>query len=333
MKYFIKYLKIAVIGYGSIGKRHVQNLIDIKNIEIIICTKQNIENPNIKNIKIVKSISECIKEKPDMGIVANETSKHIRIANELVKHGIHIFLEKPLSNSTKDLKLLRNTIEKQNLISQIGCNFRFHPCIMKMKELVEKGIIGKIISVSAESGSYLPDWHPYEDYTKGYAARDDLGGGIVLTCIHEIDYLYWILGDVKEVFSITGKFSKLKVTSDDMSAIILKFKNNVIGELHLDYFQRPNFKSCKIRGEKGAIYWNSDNNEVKIHLTNKKRWKTVLQTKNYERNKMYVDEINHFLKCVKTRKTTINNIKEGIRTLEISLGIKKSSKLKKMIGV
>ena len=326
-------MKIAVIGYGSIGKRHVQNLLNVPNTEIIICTKQKIKNPNTKKIKIVKSIVECVKEKPEMGIIANETSKHITEANELVKHGIHIFLEKPLSNSTKDLKFLENTIEKQKLISQMGCNFRFHPCIMKMKELVEKGIIGEIISVSAESGSYLPDWHPYEDYTKGYAARDDLGGGIVLTCIHEIDYLYWILGDVKEVFSITGKFSNLKVTSDDMSAIILRFKNNVIGELHLDYFQRPNFKSCKIRGDKGVIHWNSDNNEVKIHLTNKKRWEKVLKLKNYERNKMYVDEINHFLKCVKRKKTTINNIKEGVRTLEISLGIKKSSKLKKMVGV
>jgi len=326
-------LKIAVIGYGSIGKRHVRNLLDIKNIEIIICTKQKIKNPNMKKIKIVKSMLECIEQKPDVGIIANETSKHVKAVNELAKHGVDIFIEKPLSNSTKDLKLLKKTIQKQNIISQMGCNFRFHPCIIKMKEIVEKGAIGKIISVSAESGSYLPDWHPYEDYRKGYAARDDLGGGIVLTCIHEIDYLYWILGDMKEVFSVTGKFSKLKVTSDDMSAIILKFKNNVIGELHLDYFQRPNFKSCKIRGEKGIIYWDSDHNEVKIHLTNKKKWKTILKVGKYERNKMYVDEINHFLKCVKTRKPSINDIKEGIRTLEISLGIKKSSKLKKMIGV
>ena len=263
-------MKIAVIGYGSIGKRHVRNLLNIKNIEIIICTKQKIKKPNMKKIKIVKSMLECIEQKPDIGIIANETSKHVKAANELVKQGADIFIEKPLSNSTKDLKLLKKTIEKQNIISQMGCNFRFHPCIIKMKEIVEKDQIGKIIAVNAESGSYLPDWHPYEDYTKGYAARDDLGGGIVLTCIHEIDYLYWILGDVREVFSVTGKFSKLKVTSDDMSAIILKFKNNVIGELHLDYFQRPNFKSCKIRGEKGVIYWDSNHNEVKIHLTNKK---------------------------------------------------------------
>ena len=146
-------MKIAIIGYGSIGKRHIQNLLNIKNIEIVICTKQNIKNPNIKKIKIVKSMLECIKERPDIGIIANETSKHVKAANELAKQGVDIFIEKPLSNSINDIKLLKKTIEKQNIISQMGCNFRFHPCIIKMKEIVERGIIGEIISVSAESGS------------------------------------------------------------------------------------------------------------------------------------------------------------------------------------
>ena len=111
MEYFIKYLKIAVIGYGSIGKRHIQNLLNIKNIEIIICTKQNIKNPNIKKIKIVKSILECIEQKPDIGIITNETSKHVKVANQLVKQDVDVFIEKPLSNSTKDLKILKKTIE------------------------------------------------------------------------------------------------------------------------------------------------------------------------------------------------------------------------------
>ena len=108
-------MKIAVIGYGSIGKRHIRNLLNIKNVEIIICTKQNIKNPNIKKIKIVKSMLECIKEKPDIGIIANETSKHVKAANELAKQGADIFIEKPLSNTTKDLKLLKKNIEKQNI--------------------------------------------------------------------------------------------------------------------------------------------------------------------------------------------------------------------------
>ena len=47
----------------------------------------------------------------------------------------------------------------------------------------------------------------YEDYKKSYASKKELGGGVVLTCIHEIDYMYWLFGDIKEVFSLTGKFS------------------------------------------------------------------------------------------------------------------------------
>jgi len=79
----------------------------------------------------------------------------------------------------------------------------------------------------------------------GYAAKKDLGGGVVLTQIHEIDYLYWFFGDVKEVFSITGKFSDLELDVDDTSSNLIRFKNNVISE---DYIQRPDFKSCKLKG-------------------------------------------------------------------------------------
>ena len=88
---------------------------------------------------------ECIKEKPDIGIIANETSKHVKAANELAKQGADIFIEKPLSNTTKDLKLLKKNIEKQNIISQMGCNFRFHPCIIKMKQIVEKIQLVKLL--------------------------------------------------------------------------------------------------------------------------------------------------------------------------------------------
>ena len=325
--------KILVVGYGSIGKRHVNNLLSIPNIEIIICTKRkNLKLAN-KRIKIFNSLQRALKEKPNIGFVTNETSKHVQIANDLSKQGLDLFLEKPLSNSIIGIKTLEKIVEKKDLVTQMGCNFRFHPCIIKIKKIIDEGSIGKIIVAHVESGSYLPDWHPYEDYRMGYAANDHLGGGIVLTCIHEIDYLYWFFGDVKEVFSITGKFSDLEVTSDDMSSIILKFKNNIITELHLDYFQRPDFKSCKIKGTKGTIYWDSDKNEVKVFLLNENKWKTIMKLKEFQRNQLFVDELKHFLKCVKTHKSTINDIQQGIQTLKISLAIKKSSKLKRMVKI
>ena len=121
----------------------------------------------------------------------------------------------------------------------------------------------------------------------------------------------------------------LKINVDDLSSILLQFKNNVVAEIHLDYFQRPSFRSCKIVGTKGTIYWDSDSNRVRTYDINKKRWKSRLSIKKYNTNNMYLNETYHFLDCVKTNKQTINDISQGVQTLEIALAIQKSSKNKK----
>ena len=325
--------KILVIGYGSLGRRHVENLLSISDLEIIVCTKRNDIKKLKKRVKVYSTLKQCLKEKPDMGIVSNETSLHVQTAIKLAKEGLDLFLEKPLSSSLKDVKKLHTIVKKKKLIIQMGCNLRFHPCIKKIKNMIDQQKIGKIISAQVQTCSYLPDYHPWENYRRGYAARKDLGGGIILTQIHEIDYMYWLFQEVENVISMSGKFSDLDVNVEDYAASLLRFKNKIIGELHMDYFQRPDFKSCQIRGTKGEIYWDSDNNCVNIYDMNKKRWKTELEVKNYQRNFSYVEELKHFLKCVKQKKETINDLEQGIDTLKIALAIKKASKLMKAVNV
>ena len=327
-------MNALVVGNGSIGKRHIQNLLSISNYNIIISTKQRKpKSLNKKRCIFVKSLNEGLQYNPSIGFVTNVSSEHIQTSLLLAKAGCHIFIEKPLSNSLKETEKLLNMVKKEKLVTLMGCNLRFHSCIKKIKSLIEQKTIGTIISVKSECGTYLPEWHPNENYSMSYAARDDLGGGVVLTCIHEIDYLYWFFGEIKEVFSITGKFSDLKIKSSDLSAIILKFKNNIIGEIHLDYFQRPEFRSCKIIGTKGTIYWDSTNNEVKLFDIKKKKWITKLKVKNYDKNKQYVDELSHFLNCVKMKKKSINDLTQGIKTLKIALTTIKSSKEKKLVKI
>jgi len=326
-----------IVGLGSIGKRHLRNILAIENtkkLEIIIYSKQTKSYlSNYKNIKIFDTLDKCLLEKPDVGFITNETVHHIPIAIKLAKVGLDLFIEKPLSNKISNVKTFSKIIKTKKLITLVGCNLRFHRCINEIKNLIDQKVIGDIISVKVECGTYLPDWHPNEDYSKSYASRDDLGGGVVLTCIHELDYLYWFFGETQEVFSMTGKYSNLKITTSDLSAIILKFKNNIIAEVHLDYFQKPEARSCKLIGTKGTIIWDSLSNEVKIYDFKKAKWKSKLRIKKYDKNEMYVKELEHFIQCINKKKKTINDISQGEYVLKVALGIIKSSKLKKSITV
>lgn len=324
--------KILIVGYGSIGKRHLQNILSQTNSKIIVCTKRkDLQELEKRGITIVNSITKALLYKPNIAFVTNETSYHTKTAIKLAENGINLFIEKPLSNSNKDIKKLGKIIAKNKIIVQIGCDHRFHPCIKKIKNIIDSKKLGKIISAHVENNSFLPDWHPWEDYRKGYAAKNKLGGGIALTMIHELDFLCWFFGDVKKVFSITGKYSNLEITSDDLSMMTLIFNKNIITHLHLDYFSRPEFKSCKIKGINGTVYWNSNLNEVKVYSQNKKQWKTILKINKFERNLMFIDELKYFLKCVKNKEETFNNVNDASKTLQVVLNAKKSSKEGKLI--
>ena len=324
-------MKAIIVGYGSIGKRHGENISKFKNIQCFVVTNRKGVKVPSKNFQKFNSLDECLKLKPDIGFVTNESSAHIKTAIKLANAGCHIFVEKPLSHNGFQIKKLLKLVRQKNLVTLMGCNFRFHPCLIKIKKLISSKKIGRLIFAQAEHGSFLPDWHPLEDYKTSYAARKELGGGIVLTSIHEIDYLFWLLGNVKEVYSVTGKFSDLHMNADDLSSTILRFKNNVVGEVHLDHFQRSFKRGCKIVGTKGTITWDSRTNVVKLFNNKTKKWTMVMKLKNFDFNSTYVDEIVHFLECVKKNKKTTNDLKEGVIVQNIALAILQSSRKKKMV--
>ena len=324
-------MKAVIVGYGSIGKRHSRNISKFKNIQCFVVTnRKRVKFPS-KNFQKFSSLDKCLKLNPDIGLVTNESHVHMKTAIKLANAGCHVFVEKPLSHNNLEIKKLLKIVNKKNLVTLIGCNFRFHPCLIKIKKLISSKEIGRIIFVQAEHGSFLPDWHPSEDYKTSYAARKELGGGIVLTSIHEIDYLFWLLGNVKEVYSVTGKFSDLDMNADDLSSTVLRFKNNVIGLYFSLYFLTMPYSSITKYGTKGTITWDSRTNVVKLFNNKTQRWKEIMKLKNFDFNSTYIDEIIHFLECVKKNKKTTNDLKEGVLVQNIALTILQSSKNKKMV--
>ena len=322
------------MGYGSIGKRHTDNLLNIGKLEIIVYSK-NKESFKLvkKGVKICTSFKDALKEKPDISIICNETSFHVDTAIKLAKINSHLFIEKPLSHSLVNLTKLLKIVKRKKLITMVGCNMRFHDGIKSIKKLLDKNELGQIFSVTAENGSYMPDWHPGEDYRISYASNKKMGGGVVLTQIHEIDYLFWFFGKVSNVLSISDKLSDLQLDVEDFSSSILKFKNNIVAEIHLDYYQKPSVRKCKIIGRKGKIIWNYENNHLQIFKNSTKKLSTKLIDKKFDRNKMYVEELKYFLNCVNNKKTCMNSIIEAYEVQKIAFAMKNSSNKGKKISL
>lgn len=321
-------MKYLFVGLGSIGQRHLKNLRNITD-ETILAYRTNTKNVeglnNEYNIKSYLDLDDAFNQKPDVVFISNPTSLHMPIALKAAEHNCHLFIEKPISHNLDQIDLLFKKMKENNKVCFVAYNFRFHPNLIKIKEILNQNKIGKIFFSRVQAGQYLPDWHPYEDYKKGYSARKDLGGGVVLTLIHEIDYIYWLFGEVKSVFASLEKLSSLEIDVEDTASIILKTKNNVTIELHLDYIQKPAVRNCEIVGEKGKILWDYFNNEVRLYQNKTDNW-TSYKEDNFNRNDMYVGELSHFLHCINNKESQQISHKDVKDVMKIIKAIQQSSK-------
>ena len=290
-----------VVGCGSIGKRHIRNLKALKAGNIIaqdISPEQLSEVKQKYGVEVYENVDDALSQKPDIVFICTPTSLHIAPALAAARRGCHLFIEKPISHSLEGVNELIEIVSQKGLVTLVGCNMRFHPAIILMKELLDKESIGKVICARLQSGEYLPGRHPWEDYRQGYGANEDLGGGVILDSIHEIDYITWYLGDVSQVFCFSGKLSSLEIDTEDTAEILLQFRSGAIAEVHVDYIQRSYGRSCQVIGEEGTILWDINERQVELYSAETGEWKTFPQAVDYDMNEMYIEELKHFLQCI-----------------------------------
>lgn len=321
--------RILVIGCGSIGKRHISNLIVLRAGEIRACdgVRERAQETGTRfGIETGTSLAAAWKWMPDVVLIATPPSSHVELAIEAARRGCDLFIEKPLSDRTRGIRELSGLVRKKDLVSMVGCNLRFHPGLVHVKQLLENRRIGRVVSAAVEFGQYLPDWHPAEDYRSGYSARVDLGGGVILDAIHEIDYIRWLIGEVKAVACMAGIFSSLELRTEDTAAMLLYFTRGAVGEVHLDYVQRAYSRRCKLVGEEGTIAWDFTAGTVRWFAADDGCWRTFRTPRTWDVNRMYIDEMRHFLASRASRVRTCLDVDEAARVLEIAFAAKRSAK-------
>jgi len=321
-------MKFLVMGCGSIGKRHLSNLRALGAGNLIAVDPDDSRRQEVISLfdlEAYGSLESALERTPHAALICTPNSLHLQGAMAAAKAGCHLFIEKPLSHSLQGVEDLILEVEKRGLVTRIGSNFKFHPSFSKMKDVIDSGILGRILSARCQFGQYLPDWHPWEDYRKTYSARSDLGGGILLDS-HEFDYMQWYLGQVDEVFCMASKLSDLEIDTEDTAAVLLKFRNGTIAEIHLDYTQRAYQRNYEFFGEKGTLKWNFSDRKVWVYLANENKWEIFEEPGNYDFNEMYKAEMKHFIDAVINGKKTVTDIVSGWKTLQAITAAKESAK-------
>jgi predicted dehydrogenase len=329
-------MKYLIAGLGSIGRRHMRNLVALGETDIVLfrTRKATMPEDELAAFPQETDFQEALKKhKPDAVIVANPTALHLDIAIPAAETGCAVLLEKPVSHSMERLDQLEAAVQKSGSKVLVGFQFRYHPGLVRAKQLIMGGEIGRVISAHVHFGEYLPAWHPWEDYRKGYAARADMGGGVVLTQCHALDYLPWLVGKVESAWGFIAKLSDLEVDVEDTAKIGLRFESGALGSLHLDYNQQPPAHHFEVIGTKGSLKWNLSDGAAQIYRAEKKAWEVYPLAEGWERNVMFMEQMQHFVAVVNGGVEPSCSLEDGVRVQMLAQAVHESSATGRVIKV
>lgn len=291
--------RFLVAGCGSIGRRHLRNLKALEAGALLAfdpSPERRRQAAEESGAQPVEDFAGTLQSGVDACLICSPSSLHGVQALAAAEY-TSLFIEKPVTTTYAEALKVRDAIERNNRICLIACNLRFHPGVIALKKELDAGIIGKPLSVRAEFGQYLPDWHPWEDYRKGYSARRDLGGGILLDAIHEIDLVRWLCGEYETITGFCGSTGTLEIETEDIGILTGRTSKGVWCEIHLDYLQRSYSRNCKVIGSEGALVWDAVAKTTAL-LRPGSAPSIICDFSNADPNEMYLAEMRHFLRCL-----------------------------------
>jgi predicted dehydrogenase len=266
-------MKSVIIGGGSIGKRHCTNL---NNLNI---------STRIVDIDEIENIDDILDEGFDIGLVCTPNINHIEHCLKLAEFNIPIFCEKPFFSNLEGVEDLLSIVNEKKLTTMVGCNLRF------LDEIKLINSNSKYINVYF--GYDLKRWRPNQNHLESYSANKNLGGGVLLDVVHELDYLYFKFGDIKKITYIKNKLTNITNDTEDLTIGRIEFENNTIADFSLNYLS-----------EEYQRYYDILENGV-------------LKRKNLKiTDQMYIDEIKYFISCIKNNKSCMNSFQESYNLLK-----------------
>ena len=334
-------MKILFIGLGSIGQRHLQNIQSLYGEDVeCFAVRSTLHNNYIKDgfattvkdlnrhykIGVFKTLEAALNEHEyDSVFITNPSSMHLETILNCLDKKINIFVEKPLCITFEEAQIIENKLTNTNSILYVGYQTHYDPIFQKAKDLIASNQLGDVVSARFEWCTFLPDHHQYEDYREGYAARSDLGGGVLLGLSHEIDIVLSLFGMPNTINAIESKNKKLDINADDTVMVLCGYSKNGLNfpvSLVLSYSQVFETRNFKIQCENGLI--DCDLNKGKISFVDLKKSEIpeVLES-SMNRNEVFLAQTQNFINAVRFKDASIINIDNSINVMKFIKNLKK----------
>jgi len=293
------------------------------------------QDPDAKAIESVATFSDvdqAMDQGADAVLICSPSSFHLSQAVESVKRGMHVFVEKPLSHNLEGTEALAELAKNKDRTVLVACNLRFFPSLLKAKELVDSGRIGRAMAARIHGGFYLPSWRPATDYRQGYGARSDLGGGVVLDFSHDLDYLRWFFGHPSQAVCWSGKLSGLEIDTEDLASIQYRFPSGAVAQLQFDYLQPTYRRGMELVGDEGTLIWDYTAQSVQLFGQKNNQSSTYHENINTDLNSMYIDELEHFIRCIEGSDKPMVDASDGRAVVEMAEAARLSSEQGRVVN-
>ena len=261
-------MRILIAGLGAIGQRHARNLrtllgesldlVAFRQRRLPFVVTETLERDDVLDVeralgvRAYDDLDWALSDGVDAVFVCTPSSQHLSIAQRAADAGCHLFIEKPVSHTLEGIEALERSVAAQALVAMVGCQWRYHPQVRWLRDMVRAEAFGRISQAEIDYAEYLPDWHPYEDYRDSYAARAALGGGVVLTQIHDYDLAWWIFGPPSSVTACGGRLSTLDIDVEDTVDAQIACATAMV-RVRQSFASRPPRRSIAVTGDRGSV--------------------------------------------------------------------------------
>ncbi len=321
-------MNLVIVGYGSIGNRHARSILALEKEGALPFTldslvvvdpspDQRLNAEKTLGLATTSSFVESLGNEQNIVIICTPSHLHVSLAQQAIRAGCHVFIEKPLSNSIENVKELCAAAHDKKITGLVACNLWFHPGVKKLHELLVSGDIGEPRLFRSYWGHHVEQWHPGTDFLTHYSLNEKQGGGSLFDVgSHEFFIVSKLLGEIEYAKSDHGPSGFLPTQVDDYSNTVARLKNGIAGSFSFNFLDRCRRRSLEIIGEKATVIWFAEGKDpvrerFVIYKGNRDIEEFALHS---SAELMYKETIEHFFNC-------IVGDEEPIQTLDLASGV------------